>query len=140
MRRDARQQSGSGMLETVREGFARFRRERRGSRDRFPDEVRRLALAAVEAGLPRGQVADAAGIERSALGRWQLELQGDKRPTGVRELRIVKGREDQQAPADTAASGVAVVRIGRQVAIELPVASLTASFLRTLVASNGGAP
>jgi hypothetical protein len=135
MRRHANQHDGSDLLTTVRDGFARWRAQRRGSRDRFPDEVRRLALAAVEAGHPRGQVATAAGIERGALARWQREAQST-RPSGARELRIVKHRDE--APAVSTASGVAVVRLGPGVAIEVPLAALTDSLVRMLVAAGSG--
>ena len=145
MRRDARQQSDSSdsdLLKAVRDGFARFRGARRGSRDRFPDEIRSLVLAAVKAGHPRGEVADAAGIDRSAIGRWQREVQkmpANAVPTTLRELRIVKGHEDLRPQETLAGGAVAVMRIGSGITIHLPLEALTENFLRTLMTSDGGA-
>ena len=141
MRRDASQQGNPDQLELVRSRFRQFRSERRGSRQRFPDELRGLVLAAIDAGHPKAAVAEAAGIDRNAFGRWRREANAAPSPTAsgkVRELHIVKHRQETPPPTVASAGTLAVVRIGHHIAVDLPAAALTESFLRALVASGGG--
>lgn len=144
MRRDAkRKQVNADLLKQVADAFARFRSGRRSPRARFPDEIRRLALAAVEAGHASSEVAQAAAVDRSDLGRWRREAQVavvQEAPPKARELRIVKRREDSIPLQAVASDDVVVLRIGRHVAIDLPLTALTPNFLRMLVVNEGGAP
>lgn len=163
MRRSGDQQADPRLLTAVREEFARFRREHPGPRPRIPEEYRRVARAAVAGGHPVGVVEDAAGIGRTSLAKWRnresaatpVKTAAAKTSTPqvpkaapaasgqMRELRIVKDGSGSAsaAAAASAAGGAAVVRLGQQVAIELPVAAMTECFLRALAAASlGGEP
>lgn len=162
MRRSKSQQADPRLLAAVREEFARFRRDHPGPRPRIPEKYRQVARAAVAGGHPVGVVEDAAGIGRTSLAKWRNrelaaapakmvppKATATSAPKSaaasgqVRELRIVKDRRGLMSDAAmaSAAEGTAVVRLGRQVAIELSVAAVTESFIRALAsASLGGEP
>lgn len=162
MRRSKSQQADPRLLTVVRDEFARFRREHPGPRPRIPEEYRRVARAAVAGGHAVGVVEEAAGIGRTSLAKWRNresaaapaktvapKTAGTPEPKSaaasepMRELRIVKDRPvvTSAAGQSPAGGGTGVVRLGRQVAIEMPVAAMTESFLRALAAASlGGEP
>ena len=138
MRQQARQQADLDILKQIRKGFARFRGDGSGSRKRCPDDLRNLVLAAVKAGHTAISVAEAAGIHPTGIGRWRREDAGERCRRSLpkaRELRIVKRREDEPKAQ---AAATATLRIGRHVAIDLPIAAVTDSLVRALLATAGG--
>lgn len=144
MRRNTRHQIESDLRTSLEEQFAGFRNQRQSSRARCPAELRILVLKAIDANYPKGLVAEAAGIDKTTINNWQREAGEDQRRTKVtrasskRELRIV-GRQEEGAANPDQPTGVATLRIGLDITIDLPVTALTGSFLATLRAASGGA-
>lgn len=139
-------QANPDLLLAVREAFARFRRERPGTRPKCPEAVRRIALAAIAAGHRAAVVEEAAGIAHSTLSRWRRRERAKEKNAvvsmpaegQVRELRIVNEHREPAPMSSESRGSQVLVRLGHQVAIEMPAAAMTESFLRALVAASAG--
>lgn len=136
------------ILEALKQQAAAFHGVRHSTRQRYPDEIRALVFAAIDAGHPIIDVSAVCGVDRSAIAKWLREERGDARTKtsaerpAVRELRVVRERTMEPPTASAAAMGaggaIATVRIGRRVTIDLPVSAITEAWLKMLTATDGG--
>jgi transposase-like protein len=124
--KDSRGKSLSPQLREITKAYKAFRRVN-GGRGWYPVELRGMVLAAIKGGEAISAVARAAGVCEQSLNNWRKEA-----IVTPRELSVIGEKARSQA-ADMAAR----IHLRSGVAIEVPVAALTAEFM--LVLASGGA-
>lgn len=130
MRRQRGQAADPALLAKIERDFAAFRRTRRGARQHWSEDLRRLACDAFDSGCALTKISAASGTSTSTVWKWVSERKNTSLPK-LRQLRIVT--TPQQAVATTQfGSDRALVRIGAQIVVEVPISSVTAEFIRSL--------
>lgn len=109
-------------LARVRSAFKRFRDEGHGRGSGFPLRLKRLAVAAVNAGHTLTEVASAAQVSGPSLGNWRRA--SICRPT---ELKLI-----DTCPEPSCTTESAVIHFQSGLRIEIPVAALTLDFITRL--------
>ncbi len=121
----------SKIIESISVEFARHRAEKGGH---FPNPLRRLIMSGIENGIPKAQLARAAGLSKATLQLWSRKSQV---LPAVKELHI----NDNDTPSidpPTSCTGFICVRLRSGVEIEFPQSKLNFEFLSMLNGLGGG--
>lgn len=128
-------------LSRIESEFSNQRRLGLGQGRRYPQNLRNLALSALDHGQKLDRVAVAAGVTSQSLINWRKLRYSGKTGTApihdpskirvsadpcVRELKLEEN-------ANALVSESAVIWVGNRVRLEIPVSALNAGFLRQLI-------
>ena len=128
--RISQNESQTRIIETISTEFSRHRTEKGGH---FPEPLKRLIISGIEMGLPKAQLARAAGLSKATLQLWSRKLQVS---SAVKELKL---RDDDVPIVEPPAflSSLICVRLRSGVEIEVPQSKLNFEFLSMLNSLSG---
>ena len=128
--RISQNESQTRIIETISTEFSRHRTEKGGH---FPEPLKRLIISGIEMGLPKAQLARAAGLSKATLQLWSRKLQAS---SAVKELNL----RDYDVPIvepPPFPSSLVCVRLRSGVEIEFPQSKLNFEFLSMLNGLGG---
>ncbi len=129
-------------LSRIKREFAKQRANGSHQALGYPAPLRKLALLGIKQGHSTGAVAQASGVTTNSLRNWlRATTVGEASLEGAVELKLISGagkmltRQDRGLPPKSEMDPVAKIRFRSGVELELPVSSLTPSWMVML---NGG--